>query len=241
MTPKTKISVRALAYGGKFIGKPVGFARIDIYDPQNPDKPLASGLTEHGLAQNTDGSGITPLIMGQPYPWGYPIRDELATEFTTDLTLTEPTLLTFVATTRQDPKVSVTCQRWVIPQVPLTGAMAVAMVVPGLLVGLASPTPGSVEGIVPGVPTPITAQVRMMCGCLVENLFWPAANFNIHALISHGGKTVNLPLSYTGQPSLFSAPHTFHAYGAHEIRVIATEMNGNTGTSVPFTVDIKRY
>ncbi|MGZ8244320.1 hypothetical protein [Methylomagnum sp.] len=241
MPQTTKVSVRALAYGGKFIGKPVGFAQIDIYDPKHPDKPLASGITEQRLAPDTDGSGVTPLIMGQPYPWGHPVRDELATEFTADLALTEPTLLTFVATTRQEPKVFVTCQRLVIPQAPLTGAMAVVMVVPGLLVGLAAPTANSAEGIVPGVPTQITAQVRMMCGCLIENLFWPAANFNVHALISDGGKTVNLPLSYNGQPSFFSAPHTFHSYGPHEISVIATEMNGNTGATVPLTVDIKRH
>lgn len=241
MSQTTKVSVRALAYGGKFIGKPVGFARIDIYDPQNPDTPLASGLTEHGLAPNTDGSGVTPLIMAQPYPWGHPVRSELATEFTAELALTEPKLLTFVATTRQEPKVSVSCQRLVIPNVPLTGNMAVAMVVPGLLVGLTAPTAASAEGIVPGVPTTITAQIRMMCGCLIENLFWPAANFNVHALINHGGKTVSLPLGYSGQPSFFSAPHTFHHYGPHDITVIATEMNGNTGASVPVTVDIKKY
>lgn len=43
MTANTKISVRALAYDGKFIGRTVGFAKIDIYDTHDTDKPLASG------------------------------------------------------------------------------------------------------------------------------------------------------------------------------------------------------
>jgi hypothetical protein len=43
MTATTKISVRAMAFGGKFIGQHVGFARIDIYGPEHPEKPLASG------------------------------------------------------------------------------------------------------------------------------------------------------------------------------------------------------
>ena len=49
MTTKTKISVRALAFGGKFVGQHVGFAKIAIYGPDDADKPLASGLTDHGL------------------------------------------------------------------------------------------------------------------------------------------------------------------------------------------------
>jgi len=49
MTATTKISVRALAFGGKFIGQHVGFAKIDIYGPEDPDVPLASGLTDQGL------------------------------------------------------------------------------------------------------------------------------------------------------------------------------------------------
>jgi len=69
MTAITKISVRALAFGGKFVGQHVGFATIDIYGPEDSGTPLESGLTDQGLVENTDGSGVTALIMSQPYPW----------------------------------------------------------------------------------------------------------------------------------------------------------------------------
>lgn len=236
MTATTKISVRALALGGKFVGQHVGFANIDIYGPENPDVPLASGLTDQGLLANTDGSGVTALIMSQPYPWGYPVRADQATEFTAEIPLAEPTVLTFVATSVQDPRISASCDRLVLPEVPLTGAMAVVMVIPGLLTELTQPA--SAASIMAGTPTTITAQVRMMCGCMIDNLFWPAANFSVQAIISNGGEAQTLSLSYTGAPSLFSASYTFPASGDYEITIVATEMNGNSGSTAPATVTV---
>jgi hypothetical protein len=237
MTATTKISVRALALGGKFIGQHVGFATIDIYGPENPDTPLASGLTNQNLVANTDGSGVMALIMGQPYPWGYPVRADQATEFTAEIPLAEPTVLTFVATSVQDPRISASCDRLILPNVPLTGAMSVVMVIPGLLAGLTEPSAGA--GIIKGTSTTITAQVRMMCGCLIDNLFWPAANFNIQAAISQAGEVTTLPLVYTGTPSFFSAAYTFPSDGDYEITILATEMNGNLGSTAPVTVTVK--
>ena len=236
MTATTKISVRALAFGGKFIGQHVGFANIDIYGPENPDVPLASGLTDQGLVENTDGSGVTALIMSQPYPWGYPVRADQATEFTAEIPLSGPTVLTFVATSVADPRISASCNRLVLPEVPRTGAMAVVMVMPGLLTELTEPASGA--SIIEGTPTTITAQVRMMCGCMIDNLFWPAANFNVQAIISNGGEAQRLSLSYTGAPSLFSASYSFSAPGDYEITIVATEMNGNSGSTAPATVTV---
>jgi hypothetical protein len=236
MTAKTKISVRALALGGKFVGQHVGFANIDIYGPENPDVPLASGLTDQGLLANTDGSGVTPLIMSQSYPWGYPVRADQATEFTAEISLTEPTVLTFVATSVADPRISASCDRLVLPQVSLTEAMAVVMVIPGLLTELTAPAASA--SIIAGTQTTITAQVRMMCGCMIDNLFWPAANFTVQAIISNGSETQTLSLNYTGAPSLFSASYTFPAPGDYDITIVATEMNGNCGSTTPAGVTV---
>ena len=237
MTTATKISVRALALGGKFVGQHVGFAMIDIYGPDDADRPLASGLTDQGLVENTDGSGVTALIMGQPYPWGYPVTADQATEFTAEIPLTEPTVLTFVATSVADPRISASCNRLIIPKLSLTGAMAVVIVIPGLLTALTEPA--GEASILEGAPTTITAQVRMMCGCLIDNLFWPAANFSVQAIIGNGGEDQTLNLSYTGKPSLFSASYTFPAPGDYYIRIVATEMNGNLGGTPPFMVKVK--
>ncbi len=236
MTTTTKISVRALALGGKFIGEHVGFATIAIYGPADAANPLASGLTNQGLVTNTDGSGVTALIMDQPYPWGYPVRADQATDFTAEIPLAEPTVLTFVATSVADPRISASCNRWVLPGVPLTGAMAVVMVIPGLLTALTEPATGA--SVIEGSPTTITAQVRMMCGCLIDNLFWPAANFNVEAIISDGDESETLALTYTGVPSMFSTTYTFPGPGDYDIGIVATEMNGNLGSTAPVVVKV---
>jgi hypothetical protein len=175
--------------------------------------------------------------MGQPYPWGYPVTSDQATEFTAEIPLTEPTVLTFVATSVADPRISASCNRLIIPKLSLTGAMAVVMVIPGLLTALTEPA--GEASILEGAPTTITAQVRMMCGCLIDNLFWPAANFSVQAIIGNGGEDQTLNLSYTGQPSLFSASYTFPAPGDYSIRIVATEINGNLGGTPPFMVKVK--
>ncbi len=235
MTATTKISVRVLAFGGKFIGSHVGFAKVDIYD-SDPSTPLASGLTNAGLVANTDGSGVTALIMDQPYPWGFPVRSDQATEFIAEIPLTAPTILTFVATSVADPRISASFTRLVMPNLPLTEAMAVVLVLPGLLTGLTQPTPGA--SIVAATSTPIMAQVRMMCGCLIDNLFWPAGNFNVQAVISGVGNPETVTMSYAGQPSFFSAAYTFPSPGTYEISIVATEMNGNLGSTEPVSIEV---
>ena len=78
-----------------------------------------------------------------------------------------------------------------------------------------------------------------MCGCLIDNLFWPAADFNVQAIIRNGGKTQALTLSYTGAPSLFSMSYAFPSSGDYEIRIVATELNGNSGSTAPVIVKVK--
>jgi len=235
MPPTTSISVRVLAFGGKFIGSHVGFAKVDIYGA-DPTTPLASGLTNEGLVANTDGSGVTALIMDQPYPWGFPVRADQATNFTAQISLTEPTVLTFVATSVADPRITATFTRLVMPNLPLIEAMEVVLVLPGLLTGLTVPAAGA--SIVAGTSTTLTAQVRMMCGCMIDNLFWPAGNFNVQALISGVGEPQTLSMVYSGSPSFFSVPYTFPSAGSYQISIVATEINGNVGATAPasFTV-----
>jgi len=193
-------------------------------------------LTKEGLIANTDGSGVTALIMDQPYPWGFPVRADQATKFTAEISLTEPTVLTFVATSMADPRITASFTRLVMPNLPLTESMEVVMVLPGLLTGLTVPAAGA--SIVAGTSTTITAQVRMMCGCLIDNLFWPAGNFNVQALISGVGEPQTLTMVYSGTPSFFSVPYTFPSPGSYEISIVATEINGNLGATAPVTVTV---
>ncbi|HTX74575.1 MAG TPA: hypothetical protein VMD29_00125 [Terracidiphilus sp.] len=232
----TTITVRVLAYGGKFIGEPVGFAKVEIFQPGS-STPLASGLANQGLLPNTDGSGVTQLIMGQPYIWGTPIDSSQAVSFTADISLSEPTVLLFVATSLANPEIKEYSYRRVVPGVALTGDRAVVLVLYGLLTNLLSPSPNQ-SGISPGVPVTITAQVRMMCGCKIENHYWPVANFDVKALISLCGQTQTLTLNYTGTPSEFSAQYKFPSEGTYTISILATQTDGNVGITYPQVISV---
>ena len=234
MSSTTTVTVRVLAYGGKFVGEPVGFAKVEIFQPGS-STPLASGLANQNLAVGTDGSGLTPLIMGQPYIWGTPVDSSEAVSFTAEIPLAEPAVLLFVATSVANPEIKEYSYRMVVPGVALTEDRAVVLVLHGLLANLLSVSP---QQISPGVPVTITAQVRMMCGCKIENHYWPVANFDVQALISLYGQTQTLPLSYTGTPSEFSGQYKFPRVGTYTIGILAVQTNGNLGAAPPIVVSV---
>jgi hypothetical protein len=205
----TNVSVYVLALGGKFLGSKVSFATVTITGGPS----TVSGTANMGYPAAQDGSGVTGLIMGQPLPWGTPVRTDDAASFTATLTLAAPTLVTVSATTSNQTTVSE--QRWIVPGQDLTGSRAIILVVPGLLVTVPSYS----------ATTPFVAMVNMMCGCTIDNLFWPAGNFSVVAALSGGGM---VPLVYSG-PSQFSADIPS---GSKVVGVMAVEViNGNTGAS----------
>jgi hypothetical protein len=229
MSGTTTVTVRALAYGGKFIGQPVGFTNVEIFKVGEP-QPVAKGKTDQGLLPNTDGSGVTEKIMGQPYLWGQPIAADKATYFTAEIPLTEPAILLIRIISNANPGIQEYTYRQAIPNVPLTGDRAVVVVVAGLLVELIPPVV-----IKPG--SNIAATVRMMCGCKIDNHFWPVKNFNVQATVTGPGQqTKTVDMTYTGVPSEFTAPFPFLVPGTYTVVVSAKEYNGNLGITKPQTV-----
>jgi hypothetical protein len=191
---------------------------------------LARGTTSNGTPRFSDGSGITAFIMAEPYPWGSPVRADDATSFTASLFITVPTLVTITvkapaAADQESQAVTVTTQRWILPGMDLTDQCAVVVVVPGLLVTWKGLT-------VTATSATISATVHMMCGCTIDNLFWPAANFEVIAILTPptGPALPPITLAWTG-PSTFSAAAP--ASGTYTVQVFAVEsLNGNTGSAV---------
>lgn len=226
-TQLTQVTVRALALGGKFIGDGVGYATVTI---SQGNKVLGRGTTGEGTPRFSDGSGITGLIMAEPYPWGAPVRADDSTAFTASLSITAPTLVTITVQAPASSKwasqaVTVSAQRWILPGLNLTGQCAVVLVVPGLLVGWNGPPSIASGGA-------ISASVHMMCGCAIDNLFWPGENFNVVANLTPkgGGATTQVPLTWSST-STFSG-HVAAAAGTYDVRVFAVEvLNGNTGSA----------
>lgn len=116
-----------------------------------------------------------------------------------------------------------------VPGVPLIDDRAVVVVLHGLLTGLLVPAAGTQFNV--GQTVDITAQVRMMCGCKIENHYWPDANFNVQALIAQSGRTTPLTLQYNGTPSEFSGQYKFTSPGPYTIGILATQTDGNLGST----------
>jgi hypothetical protein len=107
----------------------------------------------------------------------------------------------------------------------LTGQCAVVLVVPGLLVAWYGPA-GTGSGAT------ISATVHMMCGCAIDDLFWPGANFDVVAIVTPvaGGNALKpIPLKWTAASTFTGqAP----APGSYSVQVFAVEtLNGNTGSA----------
>jgi hypothetical protein len=227
-TTITHVTVRALALGGKFIGQGVGYAQVTICETAS-GKVLAKGLTGEGTPRFSDGSGITAFIMAEPYPWGSPVRADDTTSFTTGLSLAAPTLVTITvqapaSSHHASQAVTVSAERWILPGWDLTGQCAVVLVVPGLLVAW-----NGLSGT--GSDATISASVHMMCGCAIDDLFWPGANFEVVAIVTAKGEGEQLliPLKWTSS-STFSAAAP--ASGTYTVQVFAIEaLNGNTGSA----------
>jgi hypothetical protein len=236
MSVLTPIDVRALAYGGKFIGSHVGYALINIYGPGSPD-PMATGLTDKDGQKGTDGSGDLQAIMGESYRWGVPIDSSGASKFTANIPLDEPTVLKFVASSQKDKRIAAVDYRLALPGVPLVGNDEIVMVLPGLLAELTYPEPNFRFSVTQTIE--IKALVRMMCGCEIQDPFWPPLAFIVTATVSHAGGSKTVPLDFVAA-SVFVGEYEFTQPGPHSISILAHQVtNGNRGNSLPVTVDVR--
>lgn len=227
------VTVRCLAYGGKFIGSGMGFAQVLITDTASGTR-LAAG-TANVVPPNIsgDGSGIVRDIMNQPYLWGTPVNPETAAAFHTAIPVDKPKQVTVsaaVVSTLGATLGSVSFVRWVFPGVDMTGKKAFQAVIEGLAASLPATQP-----LRHGLPQTITANVTMMCGCKIENVIWPGDDFEVWATINPGAPAAQVvPMTYavpsaTTPPSTFTGTWTPPMAGSYPVSICAIQRsNGNT-------------
>lgn len=224
------ITVRCLAYGGKFIGKGMGFAQVTITDPATGNT-LASGVAnQYNTNISGDGSGILRDIMTQPYLWGTPINPETAASFSASIPVANPMQIMITASVKsQDGSVlgSVSLLRWVFPGNDMTGKKAIQAVIQGLAANIVSGKPQPA-----GTPQTLTANVTMMCGCKIENVNWPGDDFDVQATLTMGTNVINVPLIYVTTPgtvSTFTGSWTPPSAGSYSAAItVVQRSNGNT-------------
>jgi hypothetical protein len=222
----TRVTVRIVSRDGKIIGSGVGGAMVRITDAESGEL-LAEGKQE-------GGTGDTEGIMSPSAEWrGNRYDTEGAAGFRAELMLTEPTFVTITGTGPLDypqARGSASKTMLLMPGQHVEGD-GVILELNGFIVEVTSPESGARVG----EDIPVTARVRLMCGCLIEpGGLWDSETKLFLARLKADGEVVSTSsLHFSGQASVFegavAVPAT--ARGAElELEVLAADpVMGNFG------------
>ena len=222
----TRIDVRVLSKGAKFIGTGVAGAEITIRDAET-NELLARGKT-------VGDSGNDQRIMVEAWPRHAPLRTESSAVFRATLELEEPRQVVVTArgplSQLQSTAVASVTQ-WIVPGKHVTGGDGLTLELPGFSVDILHPP---ARQRVPAGQRQIElhANVMMMCGCPIEpGGLWDANAFEVVALIRQRDRPVTeISLSYAGEIGQFAGSFPIPGPGPYDITVYAFDpRNGNTG------------
>ncbi len=230
---ETKIDVRVLSKGAKFIGSSMGGARVVIENAETGEV-LASGKT-------SGSTGDTQRIMKEKLTHHSSVSSEDAAVFHAEVDIEEPTRLVVRAygpLAQRQAAGEVSATQWLIPGKHITGGDALRLEMPGFVVDVLAP-PSHVKLGGDTETVRIAANVSLMCGCPIEpDGLWDANNYEVAAIVKRDGRSYKtLGLEYAGKTSQFAAELKGLKAGVYEVTVYAfDESNGNTG--VDFTTFI---
>lgn len=222
----TRLSVRVLSKGAKFVGSSMGGVLITVRDADTGEL-LASGTTR-------GTTGDTARIMKEAHGRGAVLSTPDAARFEAVLDLDRPRLLRVAAAgplVQRQAANEVSLTQWAVPGRHLDGGDGLLLELPGFVVDvLAPPAHVRLAGGTPEIG--IAANVTLMCGCpITPGGLWDAGAYEVRAWIERDGERVgDLPLAYAGSASQFAANWMAPGPGTYEILVFAHDpVNGNTG------------
>jgi len=221
----TRIDVRVISKGAKFVGTSMGGVAITLRDADT-GALLAEGAT-------AGGTGDTARIMQAQQRHHDPVATDDAAVFHATLDLAAPRRIEVAAfgpLAQRQAAASASSTMWVVPGRHVTGGDGWLLELPGFAVDvLAPPAHQRVRGAGPIV---LRANVVMMCGCPIEpGGVWDATRYQVRAIVNRDGvKLRELPLGYADATSQFAAELGGLEPGAYEVLVYAHDpTNGNTG------------
>jgi len=223
---ETRLAVRVLSKGAKFIGSSMGGVLITVEDADTGEL-LASGLT-------AGSTGDTGVIMTEPHDRPAVLSTPGSAVFTASLDLDAPRRLRVTARgPRAQPQAAgeVSLTQWAVPGKHLDGGDGLLLEMPGLVVDVLAPAAHSRPGAAP-LAIDVEVNVTMMCGCpITPGGMWDADRLQVVAVIRHGdGDAIEVPLEYAGTASRFRTTWTAPEPGLYDILVYAHDpADGNTG------------
>lgn len=237
MGTPTKVDVRVIAKGGKYLGNDIGGALVTVEDVQTGEL-LARGTTN-------GGSGVQNL-MDIRVTRSEVLTVEQASVFTASLDLDAPRLIRVTATgplAAQGAANTVSQTQWVYPGRDITGGEkggGLLLEIPGLIVQVINPPTHCMPASNPE-SLQIRANVTMMCGCPISpKTDWKPEEFEVTAVVKGVEYCEEFSLAFDGKapygmPSQFvhdwKVPaNTSGQLEIYEITVSAfQQVTGNTG------------
>lgn len=229
LADETRVDVRVISKGAKFIGTSMGGAEILIEDAET-GQLLARGKT-------AGTTGDTEKIMVRSAKHHAPVSTADAAVFRAKLKLDEPRKIKVTARgplAQPQATGTVTATQWIVPGKHVTGGDALTLEMPGLVVDVLDP-PAHRKFSQPVDVVPLKVNVTMMCGCPIEpDGLWDANRLEVKAIVKRDGKKISeVPFQYAGTTSQFAAKLKAPQPGTYEITVYAHEPdNGNTGVDM---------
>jgi hypothetical protein len=221
----TRVDVRVISKGAKFVGTSMGGVAITLRDADT-GALLAEGVT-------AGGTGDTARIMQAEQRHHDPVATDDAAVFRATLDLAAPRRIEVTALGplgQRQAAASVSSTMWVVPGKHVTGGNGWLLELPGFAVDVLAPP--AHQRLTAPRSVPVRANVVMMCGCPIEpGGLWDARRFEVRAIVSrNGAKLRELALAYAGETSQFTAELGGLEPGAYEVLVYAHDpSNGNTG------------
>jgi hypothetical protein len=223
---ETRIDVRVLSKGAKFIGTGVAGAEITIRDAQTHEL-FARGKT-------VGNSGNDHRIMAEAWPRHAPLSTATSAVFRATLDLGEPRQVVVTARgplSQPQSTAVATVTQWMVPGKHVTGGDGLVLELPGFSVDILSP-PSRQRVPAEQKRIELRANVMLMCGCPIEpGGFWDANALEVAALIRQRDRPVGeIKLSYAGEIGQFTGVFLIPGPGPYDITVYAFDpRNGNTG------------
>ncbi len=236
MGTPTRVDVRVIAKGGKYLGDDIGGALVTVRDVETGEL-LASGTTAGGSGEKS--------LMGVCVTRSEVLPVEGASVFTATLDLDAPRLVRVTARgplAAQQSANTVSLTQWVAPGKDVTGGAqggGFLLEIPGLVVQILNPPTHFLPKEAPA-RVEVRANVTMMCGCPIGDPPWDAGQFEVMAFITGASYSAELPLKFDrdapyGAPSQFTNAWPVPENGTgqaeiYEITVTAFQRaTGNTG------------
>lgn len=212
----TRVEVRAISRGAKFMGGYQAPVRIELTDADTGEV-LARG-------QTAGTTGDTKRILSKGAESGGTMSTPDSAVFRATLDLDRPRRVTLSATgplSQPQAATTVTSTQWILPGRDLVAGDGWLVEMPGLIVDLA--TPLAYQSVTAGTAVPLRAGVTMLCGCpLSEKGPWRLGDTAVEAYVTHdGAETRRIDLVFDPGTAQFGAEIPDVRPGLYEVEIRA--------------------